>query len=67
MGENDGATAAGRGARHDPVPAGAAEAAAAAALIGLTIPAACLPGVLVNLALLGRHAAVLDDGAPAAR
>lgn len=43
----------------DPIPRTEAAIAAAAVAIGLTIPAACLPGVVANLALLDRHAAIL--------
>ncbi|MBA3053490.1 MAG: bile acid:sodium symporter [Sphingomonadales bacterium] len=57
-------------ARHDAamrrVPQGEAEAAAAAGALGIVIPAPCLPGVVANLALLGRHAAALDGGADGA-
>lgn len=39
---------------------------AAAAASGMIIPDACLPGVLANLALLGRHAAlILSESDPA--
>lgn len=44
-------------------PRTAGEIRAAAATIGLVVPAACLPGVTANLAVLGDHAAVLlGDG-----
>lgn len=42
-----------------PLPVSAEEAEQAAAALGLTIPEACMPGVLANLALLARHAATL--------
>jgi len=41
------------------VPQGAAAAAAAAEARGFTIPADCMPGVVANLELLGRHAEAL--------
>ncbi len=50
----------------DTLPRTEAEVAVAAAAIGLTVPDACLPGVLANLALLASHAERLlaDDTSP---
>ncbi len=46
------------------LPLGAAEASAAAGALGFTIPEPCMPGVVTNLELLGRHAAILaSEGA----
>jgi sodium/bile acid cotransporter 7 len=42
------------------VPQGAEAAAATAAKLGFAIPDPCMPGVVANLALLGRHAATLS-------
>ena len=44
------------------LPRSAEEAVAAAAAQGFVIPDACLPGVVANLALLARHAAILQGG-----
>jgi sodium/bile acid cotransporter 7 len=41
------------------LPQTAHEAGAAAQALGFAIPEACVPGVVDNLALLGRHAAAL--------
>lgn len=49
----------GREAALRDVPQGADQAASAAAARGLAIPEACMPGVVANLALLGRHADTL--------
>jgi len=43
------------------LPATADEAQAVAAAHGWVIPAACLPGVVANLALLARHSAVFAE------
>jgi sodium/bile acid cotransporter 7 len=43
----------------DAVPQGTEQAARAAAARGLVIAEACMPGVVANLALLGRHADIL--------
>lgn len=40
-----------------------AEVTAAAADRGIVIPPACMPGVVANLALLARHAAILSGAA----
>jgi sodium/bile acid cotransporter 7 len=42
------------------VPQGAEAAAATAAKLGFAISDPCMPGVVANLALLGRHAATLS-------
>ena len=42
------------------VPQGAEQATEAAAARGMVIPEACMPGVVANLALLGRHADTLS-------
>jgi sodium/bile acid cotransporter 7 len=61
------AALAARFARQAPVrprlPRSEQEIAAAAAVLGLTIPDACMPGVTTNLALLDRHAAILSGEA----
>lgn len=44
------------------VPRGEDQAAHVAAARGMVIPEACMPGVVANLALLGRHAATLSGG-----
>jgi sodium/bile acid cotransporter 7 len=41
------------------LPQGAAEAAAAAGALGFEIPEPCMPGVVSNLELLGKHATIL--------
>lgn len=46
------------------LPQTAEQAADAAAGLGMTIPEACMPGVVANLALLGRHAEILRGGTP---
>jgi sodium/bile acid cotransporter 7 len=50
------------------LPRTAEEITAAAAALGLTIPDACLPGVIANLVLLASHADRLlaDDKSPCA-
>lgn len=49
------------------IPVGAAGAMAAAAAHGLAIPAACMPGVVANLALLAHHAEVFRGEAQGGR
>ncbi|WP_353228501.1 bile acid:sodium symporter family protein [Novosphingobium sp.] len=44
------------------IPQGSEQAAEAAAARGFTIPDACMPGVVANLALLGQHAKTLSGG-----
>jgi len=44
------------------IPCEKTEVLAAAKALNLPIADACLPGVLANLELLGRHAAILADG-----
>lgn len=46
------------------VPQGAEAATATAATLGFAIPDPCMPGVVANLALLGRHAATLSGERP---
>jgi sodium/bile acid cotransporter 7 len=46
------------------VPQGAEAAAATAAKLGFAISDPCMPGVVANLALLGRHAATLSGERP---
>ena len=49
-------------ARH--LPRSENDIAQAAIQLGLTIPDACMPGVVANMALLARHAETLGDGEP---
>ena len=53
--------------RRRALPRDRSEIAAAAAKAGLVIPDACMPGVLANLALLGRHADTLLGAPESAR
>ena len=41
------------------IPRTESEIAAAAATLDLVVPAACMPGVMANLAVLADHAAVM--------